>query len=206
VSSPQSHQEPVSNTALRKLALRDQLLIARRRRPLPEVGEAARAIADHLLTAPEVRRAATVACYVSVGAEPGTTELLDLLTSAGKRVILPVLLPDNDLDWAVYHGSTALAPAGRGLLEPLSPRLGVDAVATADAVLVPGLAVSPHGERLGRGGGSYDRALGRIPVGTFTCVLLYAAELGLAVPTEEHDRPVAAAATPEGITRFAAAG
>ena len=52
-------------------------------------------------------------------------------------------------------------------------RLGADAVATADVVLVPGLAVSADGMRLGRGGGSYDRALGRVPVGTFTCVLLY---------------------------------
>ena len=58
-------------------------------------------------------------------------------------------------------------------------RLGVDAVATADAVLVPGLAVSSRGERLGRGGGSYDRALGRVPVGTFTCVLLHDEEVGI---------------------------
>jgi 5-formyltetrahydrofolate cyclo-ligase len=202
VPSPQSLPDPVSNTGVAKLALRDQLLTARRRRPLAEVGEDARAIADHLLAAPEVRRAATVACYVSVGTEPGTTALLDRLAASGKRVILPVLLPDNDLDWAEYHGETSLAPAGRGLLEPMSPRLGVEAVATADVVLVPGLAVSPTGQRLGRGGGSYDRVLARVPVGTFTCILLYADEAGVAVPTEPHDRTVTAAATPEGITRF----
>ena len=102
--TPQSLPEPVGNTALAKLALRDQLLAARRRRPLAEVGETARRIAEHLLAAPEVRRAATVACYVSVGAEPGTTQLLDLLVTMGKRVILPVLLPDNDLDWCAYLG------------------------------------------------------------------------------------------------------
>jgi 5-formyltetrahydrofolate cyclo-ligase len=202
VASPQSNQEPVGNTGLAKLAFRDQLLTARRRRSLVEVGEAARAIAGHLLAAPEVRRAATVACYVSVGTEPGTTELLDRLATAGKRVILPVLLPGNDLDWAEYHGESSLAPAGRGLLEPMSPHLGLDAIATADAVLVPGLAASPTGQRLGRGGGSYDRVLARIPVGTFTCVLLYPDETGQPVPTEPHDRPVTAAASPDGITRF----
>ncbi len=200
--SPQSNPEPVGKGGLAKLALRDQLLTARRRRPLVAVGAAARAIADELLAAPEVRRAATVAGYVSVGSEPGTTALLDRLVDAGKRVILPVLLPDNDLDWSTYHGGTSLAPAGRGLLEPLGPRLGVEAVATADAVLVPGLAVSPTGQRLGRGGGSYDRALARVPVGTFTCVLLYADETGHTVPTEPHDRAVTAVATPDGITRF----
>ncbi|MCX6398419.1 MAG: 5-formyltetrahydrofolate cyclo-ligase [Propionibacteriales bacterium] len=197
MTGPQPRPEATS-----KIALRDQLLTARRRRPLTEVGDAARAIADVLLGTDDVRRAATVACYVSLGTEPGTTALLDRLVDAGKRVILPVLLPDNDLDWAAYHGSTSLAPARRGLLEPVGPSLGVDAVATADVVLVPGLAVSSRGLRLGRGGGSYDRTLARVPVGTFTCVLLYADEVLPDVPAESHDRPVAAAATPDGLVRF----
>jgi 5-formyltetrahydrofolate cyclo-ligase len=197
VTGPQLRPE-----AARKIAVRDQVLTGRRRRPLTEVGAAARAIAEVLLATDEVRRAATVACYVSLGTEPGTTDLLDRLVDAGKRVILPVLLPDNDLDWAVYRGLTSLAPAGRGLLEPAGPPLGVDAIATADVVLVPGVAVSQAGLRLGRGGGSYDRALGRVPVGTFTCVLLYDDEVLPDVPAEPHDRPVTAAATPSGLRRF----
>lgn len=188
--------------ATRKISVRDQVLTARRRRPLTEVGEAARAIADVVLATEEVRRAATVAAYVSLGTEPGTTDLLDRLVEAGKRVILPVLLPDNDLDWAVYRGLTSLAPAGRGLLEPVGTPLGVEAIATADVVLVPGVAVSRTGTRLGRGGGSYDRALGRVPVGTPTCVLLYDDEVLADVPAEPHDRPVTAAATPGGLIRF----
>lgn len=185
-----------------KLALRDQVLTARNRRSLLERSEVAHAIAEQLMGAPEVRRAASVAAYVAVGSEPGTGPLLRLLTEAGKRVILPVLLPDRDLDWSVYAGDGSLVPARLGLLEPLGPRLGVDAVATADAVLVPGLGVSRGGDRLGRGGGSYDRALARVPVGTFTCVLLHDDEVGLDVPVAAHDRPVTAAATSAGITRF----
>jgi 5-formyltetrahydrofolate cyclo-ligase len=179
---------------------RDQLLAGRRRRSLTEVGEAAEAIAAHLLEAAEVRRAATVAAYVSMGTEPGTGLLLEALLERGTRVILPVLQPDNDLDWAVHTG--ALVPARRGLLEPDGPLLGVDAVATADVVLVPGLAVSATGERLGRGGGSYDRALARVPVGTPVWVLLYDDEVRVPVPVEPHDRPVTGAATPSGIVRL----
>jgi len=185
-----------------KVALRDQLLAGRRRRPLTDVVAAARAVAEHLLATPDVRRAATVAAYVSLDGEPGTGPLLDTLADAGKRVILPVLLPDGDLDWAAYGGPDSLAPASRGLLEPTGRRLGPDAVATADAVLVPGLAVDADGVRLGRGGGSYDRALGRVPVGTFTCVLLYEDEVGVPVPVEPHDRPVGWAATPAGVVRL----
>ncbi|WP_426242249.1 5-formyltetrahydrofolate cyclo-ligase [Nocardioides sp. LHG3406-4] len=185
-----------------KVALRDQVLAARRRRPLGEAADDAARIARHLLAAPEVRRAATVAAYVGVGREPGTGLLLDALGEAGKRVVLPVLLPDGDLDWAVYTGSAELVAAGRGLLEPVSPPLGVDSVATADVVVVPGLAVSSTGMRLGRGGGSYDRALARVPVGTFTCVVVYDDEVGRDVPAEAHDRRVAAAVSPSGVVRF----
>ena len=187
-----------------KIALRDQLVTARRRLSLLELREAADAIAGHLLTAEPVRRAATVAAYVSVGSEPGTGPLLQALLDAGRRVILPVLLPDGDLDWAVHTGT--VVAAGRGLLEPPGRRLGPDAVATADVVLTPGLAVDRTGMRLGRGGGSYDRALGRVPVGTFTCTLLHDGELVDRVPAAAHDRPVVAAVTPAGLSRLRPAG
>jgi 5-formyltetrahydrofolate cyclo-ligase len=186
----------------RKLALRDQLLTTRRRRSLLESGEAARAIAGHLLATPEVQRAATVAAYVSIPGEPGTGHLLDALLEAGRRVLLPVVLPDFDRDWGVSRGEGSLHAARRGLLEPDGDTLGPDAIAGVDAVLVPGLAVSHDGLRLGHGAGCYDRALARVPVGTFTCVLLHDDEVGVDVPAEPHDRRVAAAATPAGVIRL----
>ena len=119
------------------------------------------------------------------------------------RVILPVLMPDGDLDWAVYAGDESLVSA------PLrAPRAGRSAAGRRrrrHRRRRPRSRASPcraTGDRLGRGGGSYDRALGRVPVGTFTCVLLYDEEVGLDVPVEPHDRRVTAAATPSGIHRF----
>ncbi len=182
-----------------KIALRDQLLTARRRRSLLEIGQAARAIAEHVLELPEVRRAATVAAYVSIGQEPGTGPLIERLHEAGRHVLLPVVLPDKDLDWARYDGPDALVPARMGLLEPAGPTLGVEAIARADVVLVPGLAVDPTGLRLGRGGGCYDRALTRVPVGTPVCALLFDEEIVDRVPAAPHDRRVNAVATPSGV-------
>lgn len=187
----------------RKKALRAELLAARRRLSAEALTAAADALAERLVATEEVRRAATVACYVGVGTEPGTGPLLERLLAAGRRVLLPVLLPDDDLDWAVHTGP--LVAARRGLLEPSSPRLGVEAVAAADVVLVPGLAADRAGVRLGRGGGSYDRALARVAASAYTCVLLHDGELLDAVPAEPHDRRVTAAATPSGVTRFAPA-
>lgn len=196
------HDGPLDAIAAAKTGLRDQILTARGELTAADIGARARALSEHVLAAPEVRRAATVAAYVSVGREPGTGVLLDALRDAGKRVLLPILLPDNDLDWAAYDGSEALRSASRGLLEPTGPRLGVDAIATADVVLVPGLAVDRTGMRMGRGGGSYDRALGRVPVGTFVCVLLNSEEVLDRVPAADHDRAVSAVATERSLLRF----
>ena len=96
-------------------------LTARRRLHAARAARGRRtAIAEHLLATEPVRRAATVAAYVSVGTEPGTGPLLEALLGAGRRVILPVLLPDDDLDWARAHRRRSRR-AGRGLLEPAGP-------------------------------------------------------------------------------------
>jgi 5-formyltetrahydrofolate cyclo-ligase len=167
---------------------------------------AARLLGEKALGLPELADARTVAAYVSVGVEPGTRDLLEALRGRGVRVLVPVLMADNDLDWAVYEGPSALRPAGRGLYEPAGPRLGPEAVLSADALLLPGLAVDRLGLRLGRGGGSYDRVLARLTAagrGPARVVLLYAHEVVDQVPAEPHDRPVDAAVTPQGVVRFA---
>ncbi len=161
---------------------------------------AATAICRALLGVPEVRAARSVAAYLSLGTEPSTTDLLDALTARGTRILLPVLRDDLDLDWADYDGSTPIAQDGKGVWTPGGPRLGVDAVKAADVVVVPALAVDEGGRRLGRGGGSYDRALARVgdkPV----VALLYDGEVLPSVPTEGHDRPVTAVVTPGGVHR-----
>lgn len=201
MDTPQS-----ADSTAAKTALRDQVLAARRHRPLAAAADLAASLARVGLAWEAVRRAATVAAYVSVGSEPGTGLLLDALVAAGKRVLLPVLMPDNDLDWAVYDGPTSIMKAARGLYEPTGARLGVEAVRTADVVLVPGLAVSREGDRLGRGGGSYDRALARVLAGTPVAVVLHDDEVGLAVPTDPHDVRVGFALTGSGVTELITAG
>ena len=149
--------QPVGPTQVvaAKRALRREVLAARRARKGSEGSEGAVVrLAARVLDVPEVARAAVVAAYVSVGSEPGTGPLLEQLHEAGVRVLLPVLLPDGDLNWAPYEGPASLRTAGRGLLEPATDPLGVDAIRTADVALVPGVAVSVDGHRLGRGGGS----------------------------------------------------
>jgi 5-formyltetrahydrofolate cyclo-ligase len=189
--------------------LRREILAARSRLTADDLRETSAALAGRALELPELARAGTVAAYVSVGSEPGTLALLDALRARGVRVLLPALLPDNDLDWGAYEGGGSLARVRHGgrmaLFEPAGERLGPDAVTTADAVLLPGLAADARGMRLGRGGGSYDRVLARLErAGAHPAlvVLLYDSEVVERVPAEPHDRPVDAVVTPSGLRRF----
>ncbi|MFF3149747.1 5-formyltetrahydrofolate cyclo-ligase [Streptomyces sp. NPDC057927] len=189
--------------------LRRGFLAVRSRLTPYDLRESAGALALRALDLPELAHAGTVAAYVSVGSEPGTLALLDALHARGVRVLLPVLLADNDLDWGAYAGEGSLERVQHGgrmaLLEPTGERLGPEAVQEADAVLLPGLAVDRRGMRLGRGGGSYDRVLARLEragADPALVVLLYDAEVVEHVPAEPHDRPVHAVVTPSGVRRF----
>jgi 5-formyltetrahydrofolate cyclo-ligase len=184
-----------------KALLRARLLAARAALGDEHRREAGRLIRDELLSLPQLQMAGTVAAYYSVGAEPDTRGLVYALWKRGTYVLLPLLLPDGDLDWASYEGPDSLVPGPRGLAEPGEPPRGPEAVARADVVLVPALAVDHAGNRLGRGGGSYDRALARVAPLIPVIALLYDDELLSHVPAESHDTPVRAAVRPgPGIT------
>lgn len=192
-----------------KRALRRGLLTVRNSLPAKDVERTGAVLAARAARLPELAGARTVAAYVSVGREPDTAPLLAALCERGVRVLLPVLMDDDDLDWGEYRGADSLAAvrhAGRMTLwEPTGPRLGPGAVRAADAVLLPGLAVDGTGTRLGRGGGSYDRVLARLAAaGTNPplIVLLYDHEVVEEVPAQAHDRPVHTVVTPSGVRHF----
>jgi 5-formyltetrahydrofolate cyclo-ligase len=186
-----------------KAAMRAEVLAARRALTDEQRAAAGSCLRDAVLSAPETQMAGTVAAYLSVGTEPDTTGLVFALWKRGTYVLLPVLRPDGDLDWASYEGPDSVAQAPRGLLEPTQPPRGVAAITSADLVIVPALAVDRRGARLGRGSGSFDRALARVGPAILTVALLYDGEMRPEVPTAPHDVAVRAVACPtEGICRL----
>ena len=186
-----------------KAAARERLLAARRQLTPAERAGAGRDIRDAVLSLPETQMAGTVAAYYSIGSEPETHGLLFALWKRGTYVLLPILLPDGDLDWASYEGPDSLRPGPRYLTEPAEPPRGAGAISSADLVLVPALAVDHSGVRLGRGGGSYDRALARVGTPVPTVALLYDSEFVPHVPSGAHDQRVRLIARPAGgITRL----
>ncbi|WP_213454906.1 5-formyltetrahydrofolate cyclo-ligase [Rhizomonospora bruguierae] len=183
----------------RKRSTRGELIAARRSRPPATRAAAAAAVQTALRDLVRAARPTTITGYAPMPAEPGGPDLPEALAGAlgGEgRLLLPVLLPDLDLDWAEFGGPTSLAENALGPREPVGPRLGRDAVSSAQLLIVPALAVDRAGVRLGRGGGSYDRALARAAPDARIVALLDDGELVDALPAEPHDRRVHAVVTP----------
>src|SRR5262245_6824085 len=171
---------------------RRRLLDVRRSLTAADLQRAAQGIQQ--TAARELPKVRCVALYVAVPPEPETGLLLSWFESRGVRVLLPVLHDDNDLGWG--ESGAGLVPGRFGLSEP-AVDLGPDAVADAELVLCPALAVDRAGTRLGRGGGSYDRALDRVRAPVVAVV--YDTEVVDALPAAPHDRRVTHALTPSRL-------
>jgi 5-formyltetrahydrofolate cyclo-ligase len=181
--------------AVAKDELREGLLFRRRARPSAERTAAADAVAAILVDG--LDGVGTLAAFVPDPTEPGAGRLPDAYTRLGARVLLPVIPSEGrTLDWAVYGGE--LERGRFGLHHPVGPRLGPTAIATADAVVVPALAVDRFGIRLGRGGGYYDRALVHARPDAVLVTVVFDDERVDELPREVHDRPVRAVVTPSG--------
>jgi 5-formyltetrahydrofolate cyclo-ligase len=127
-----------------------------------------------------------------------------------------VLRPDNDLDWiedlaeataadtaADTAGDTAgdTAADARAMSTDAATLLGLEAVSAADLVVCPATGTTPEGDRLGKGGGSYDRVLARLDPQALVVALVHDDEVATALPTEAHDRRVDVIVTPTRTLR-----
>jgi 5-formyltetrahydrofolate cyclo-ligase len=178
-----------------KARLRSRLLAMRRASgPVPS----ARHLAERVLRLPEVASAGCVAAYVGLAGEPDTVDLLDRLRARGVRVLLPALRADLDLDFREHSGT--LVPGAMGTREPPAAA-PLRSLAEAEVVIIPALAVDPAGRRLGRGGGSYDRAMARVAAEVPVIAVLHDWEVLERVPTEPHDRTVKIIITPSRTLR-----
>ncbi len=153
-----------------------------------------------------VAEAGCVSAYVSRPTEPPTMPLLERLAARGTRVLLPVLGAGLRREWAWYRGAGDLQVRAPGRpAEPAGPTLGADALAEAQAIIAPALAVDTAGGRLGQGGGWYDRVLRHAPASALVIAVVFEDEVYDAqthpLPREPHDRAVDIVATPSGWRR-----
>lgn len=147
----------------------------------------------------EYRAAHIVFCYVSVGREPDTRRLIAHALEEGKRVCVPLCTGKGVMEAREIKRMDDLKEDGRyGIPEPKD---GCPAVAPEDIglALIPCVTCSHRGDRLGHGGGYYDRYLEKL-----RCPAVCLCREALTredIPLEPHDRPVDAVVTEKGVFR-----
>ncbi|MFF2244709.1 5-formyltetrahydrofolate cyclo-ligase [Arthrobacter sp. NPDC058130] len=192
--------------------------------PLAALDAAASGIARHGLqwaSGLAGGRQGTFAAYLGVGTEPPTLPLLSALTDAGHRVLLPVCEPALELSWVYWTPQSGFVRSRFApIQEPVGERHSTAVMRAATAIILPATAVDFSGNRIGQGGGYYDKFLASLaaltpsPSGAGdaasdaealpTAAVVYDTEVLPAdsIPAESFDRKVDAALTPGGIIRL----
>ncbi|WP_048672680.1 5-formyltetrahydrofolate cyclo-ligase [Xylanimonas cellulosilytica] len=119
------------------------------------------------------------------------------------RALLPVLLdeagdPLSEPRWGLWEAGRALVTLGRPPAQPDGEVLGAESLKEADLIVIPALAASTDGTRLGQGGGWYDRALTHRSPDTPVVAAIFddeVLEAGI-IPADPHDIPIDVIVTP----------
>ena len=146
-----------------------------------------RAIVRRLLAMPEYQEAQTVFCFVGTDREIDTRPIFEDILAAGKVLCVPLCTAPGVMETRQITNLDQLSPGAFGISEPpaSAPAVPVD---TIDFAVLPCVTCNYLGQRLGHGGGYYDRFLSRFRGGT---VLLCREQLiRQEIPVEPHDYPV----------------
>lgn len=153
-------------------------------------------------------RPATFTAYLGVAFEPPTLPLIAALHDAGHKVLLPVCEPDRALSWVFWDPAGEFVPSRYApIQEPAGERHGLEAVRNVAGMFLPATAVDMSGNRIGQGGGYYDKFLAAAEasgVQAARAAVIYDSELlpAATIPAESFDRPVDAVLTPSGLVQL----
>lgn len=161
--------------------------------------DAGKAVAAHFFDGIVLDPGAIVAAYWPIRDELDCQPIIIRLMDSGQPVCLPVVLGDAEpLEMRLWQEGAALYPAGFGTLAPEDSAPKVE----PDVILVPLLGFDKHGTRLGYGGGYYDRTLAGLARRPKLIGLAFAAQECPEIPREDHDVPLDAVVTENGVTMF----
>ena len=148
-----------------------------------------RIITKKLLALPAYQNAITILAYKNIGSEFDTSEFIQDVLTNGKILVLPKVNKANkSLDiFRVENPATDLINGVWGIAEPDPEKCKPVSISEVDFVLVPGLAFDAVGQRLGYGGGYYDKLLAGRNINAHLIVAAYSMQLVKAIPALSHD-------------------
>lgn len=143
---------------------------------------------------------AVVAGYWPMRNEMDVVPLLQSLQKRGHRIVLPVLEGDAPLSFRLWKPGATMQPGPAGTSHPPVTA----GTATPTVMLVPLLAFDSKGQRLGNGGGHYDRTIEQLrAAGQLLVVgLAFSSQRVDSLPTEAHDQRLDWAITERDATKF----
>jgi len=189
------------DTRDRKRALRAELIQVRARLTRQEREERSRAIGERAVAIAELMAARTVALYSSLNTEVDPAEIARLLRARGARIAWPRVQQTGRILSFASCEVAALVRGPLGALEPPSDARVVP-LGEFEAVVMPGVAFSVDGLRLGRGGGYYDATLKLVPSTALRIGLGFDVQIVPSLPREAHDVPLDAVVTEARTLRF----
>jgi 5-formyltetrahydrofolate cyclo-ligase len=142
------------------------------------------AICRQLLNLDDIRRAFCIYCYVSFHREVSTWRFMESLLRDGKCVAVP-RVAGKKLEFYAISGKADLEESAMGIMEPKQSCLRVNDLEAP--VIVPGLAFDKSGNRMGYGGGYYDRLFEKEPNHP-RIAIAYGFQIFDQIPTEPHDK------------------
>ena len=147
--------------------------------------------------------AENVSVFMSFRDEVETHHLIDIMRVTGKRVYVPIVdKENNDLLLSLFHGYDELEKSDLGILEPRINPSRIKEVDELDFILVPGLLFSKDGDRLGFGGGYYDRLLAKLSPDVPRVGICFEEQVVDFVPTGSYDESLDAVVTDQNIYLF----
>lgn len=177
----------------RKQALRQSIIAAREKLGSAENLRLSRAITGGICSLPGYKQATVVLGYLNFGAELAAELWVIQALADGKQVLLPrVNRASGHLDiYKVCDLQEDVAPGAWNIREPVAERCTrVDALATVDFILLPGVAFTRTGGRLGYGGGFYDKLLARLPHRPTLVAGAFALQVVQEIPLESTDHNI----------------
>ena len=183
------------NISEAKHKLRKELIA--RRADILVTDELTKQLENRLLELALETKCMVIGCHLPFGNEPPLLNFLHRAKDLGIKIYSPVAGPDGEMSWVLFDGRTKKGIFGfsEAVGEPQDPN-------QINLLIMPALAIDKQGNRLGRGGGYYDRALDKISSQPIKVAVVFDHEIVNLVPTESHDKAVDYAVSPSKTLKF----
>jgi len=189
---------------LNKHSLRKQLLNKRKLLSNRAILEKSNEIADKLIKFDKYRQSEKIMLYIATKSEVQTQRIIESAQKDNKKIYIPLIIQEqHDLTPSlVIDYEKEIALGNLGIYQPKEEFHRLFPPSIIDLVIVPGVAFTQQGYRLGRGGGYYDRFLKKLSGQAYSVALAFEMQIIKEIPLEESDMPVNCIITEKRIIKL----